>query len=526
MLQAASTETGVAGSSAKNWRETAAHRLSRMNKVSTLGLASFVAGVAVMLMYRPFLQMESGDNAIWDYISQSILRGQIPYRDVIENKSPGSAYLSALVMYIGELFGISDIIAVRLFYVVLVGLLCAVTYLVAERYLRSRVAGVIAPLIPLMSEKLAMMLVAGTRPKLPMILFGMICLYLIAIDRPFWAGLVSMLACLCWQPGLLFTGVAFLIFSRYLSRWRDLRALKVVLGAAVPLSLNVFYFYSRDALGDLWRWTIAYNFSVYMPEGREEPAVSMLRLWSLLDETMADDFIWVKLSLIGMLLFAVKRLWPKLRKESGPFGDAILLAPLIYVAFCAINYQGLDGVIPLMPFAGIFAGALLVEGARLLKSARIIARDPNFVQLIAWLPLLALPFIIGPVASNAWRYRIDPGRSLDDQVKESQPVAELLGTDDKIYVHGTVEILVLLGRKNLNPYILLDRGKDKYIADRTAGGFEAIIAEMESQAPKIVSLHRLQSVRHRGELEQWAAEHYDKLPVGFAHDAVYVRKQQ
>jgi len=58
----------------------------------------------------------------------------------------------------------------------------------------------------------------------------MVSLLMIAKDKPFWAGVCSMLSCLSWQPGLLFTGVAILIFSRYLTSWRDWRALKVTLG--------------------------------------------------------------------------------------------------------------------------------------------------------------------------------------------------------------------------------------------------------------------------------------------------------
>src|SRR5713226_1104193 len=201
----------------------------------TLAIIAFLFGAALMLAYRPWRQIEVGDPAVYDYIAQSILRGQLPYRDVVDIKGPVAPYLSALAMLAGKAVGLRDVIAVRLMNVALVGLLSAMTYLVAEKYLKNRLAAILAFLIPLMPEHFAMMSIAGSQPKLPMILFGMVTLLLIAQDRPFWAGVCSMLACLCWQPGLLFTGTAFLIFSRYLTTWRDLRALKVLLGAAVPL---------------------------------------------------------------------------------------------------------------------------------------------------------------------------------------------------------------------------------------------------------------------------------------------------
>jgi hypothetical protein len=107
-----------------------------------------------------------------------------------------------------------------------------------------------------------------------------------------------------------------------------------------------------------------------------------------------------------------------------------------------------------------------------------------------------------------------------------QPVADLLGSDDKIYVHGTLELLVLMNRPNMNPYIFLDRGKDRYIAGRTPGGFAAITNEMKSQAPKVIAISRTQNVAYREDLFVWAAEHYDRFPVGFAHNSVYLRRAQ
>src|ERR1044071_8053747 len=101
-----------------------------------LALIAFAVGALVMLAYRPWRQIEVGDTAVYDYIAQSILRGQMPYRDVVDIKGPGGAYLSAMAMAVGKWIGLRDIIAVRLFHVLMIGLLSAVTYLVAETYLR------------------------------------------------------------------------------------------------------------------------------------------------------------------------------------------------------------------------------------------------------------------------------------------------------------------------------------------------------------------------------------------------------
>src|ERR1043165_2168014 len=86
----------------------------------------FLASVSLMLAWRLTKQPEGGDAAIWDYVAQGILRGQVPYRDVAEIKGPASAYLSALAMSLGKAFGLRDILAVRFMQIALGGVLSSI----------------------------------------------------------------------------------------------------------------------------------------------------------------------------------------------------------------------------------------------------------------------------------------------------------------------------------------------------------------------------------------------------------------
>src|ERR1044071_5988849 len=170
--------------------------LERLNSIALIlaekntravAAALFLAAVSLSVMHRPLAQPELGDGALYDYIGQSILRGQLPYRDIIDIKTPGSMYLSALAMAAGKAAGLRDVIAVRFFQIMLAGLLSVVSFFVARAYLRDAVAALIAPLFLLMSSVFADWTVAATQPKLPMILFGMVTLLLIARDEPLWA---------------------------------------------------------------------------------------------------------------------------------------------------------------------------------------------------------------------------------------------------------------------------------------------------------------------------------------------------
>jgi DolP-mannose mannosyltransferase len=493
-----------------------------------LALIAFAVGALVMLAYRPWRQIEVGDTAVYDYIAQSILRGQMPYRDVVDIKGPGGAYLSAMAMAVGKWIGLRDIIAVRLFHVLMIGLLSAVTYLVAETYLRNRLAALIAFLIPLLPEHIAMLMISGTQPKLPMILFGMLTLLMIARDKPLLAGVCSMLSCLCWQPGLMFTGTAVLIFSRYLTSWRDLRAVKVMAGALIPLAVVLGYFYGRGTLGDLWAWAITYNYSVFGPEAKPGAGTALAKLWRVVFRVFKYDSVLVLLSLAGLLMFTANRLREKFKSRQAfalpeLFRDAVAIPPLVYLAFCLINFQAGADLIPFFPFVGIFGAWFFVEAGRLLASTRWLKRAPALMRRERLIPGLALLILFLVLFVRVATYRVQ-GWTLQYQDNEFKTLAALLTPDDKVFVHGTVEILVLLNRPNLNPYVLLDWDADNFAGSRRAGGWDAIMSEMKAQAPKLVALSRLRTVTHRADFEQWVQEDYDKLEL-FKYERVFIRKQ-
>src|SRR5262249_200610 len=206
--------------------------------------------------------------------------------------------------------------------------------------------------------------------KIPMIIFGMLTLLLIAKDKPFWAGVCSMLSCLCWQPGLAFKGVALLIFSRYFTSWRDSRALKVLVGAAIPLAGVVLYFSSGGALGDLWTWTVHYNYSIYLPEANVPASVALAQVWRLARLAMGADIIWVELSIIGLAMYIASRLGARLRSRrvvAPPelFKDAIVIPPLVHLAFSIVNWQGEETLIIFFPFIGVFAAYLVLTIVRI-----------------------------------------------------------------------------------------------------------------------------------------------------------------
>lgn len=511
-----------------HWLERLAYAADRLATRPRLLVAVFLVGIGVALLYRPFSQMEVGDTSVYDYIAQSIVRGQLPYRDVVDIKWPGSHYLSAFSIVIGKVFGVRDILAIRGLHVVAVGLLSVVIFMAAENYTRSAIAGIIAFAAPLATSRFLLWMVTGTQPKLFTILFGMLALVLLSRDRPFWAGLSSMLACICWQPGLMFTGAVFLLASRYLTCWRDLRALRVAAGAVIPLVVLFGYFYLKGGLVDLWQWTIVYNYSVFGPEANRGAGGGFAHLQKVANRIFGPDNEFVLISAVGWLVFVVRSVWSKLKYRrlvdpTRPFRDAIIWPPAVYFLFCLVNFQAGPDLIPFFPFIGIFAAYLFVGLGRFAMTTRFFSQMRSRM-VISWIPQLAAATLFVLALGRGGLYRLDTW-TYRDQEQRFEAIKQVLGPDDKLFVHGTTEILVLLNRPNVNPYVLLDWGADEFAASKKAGGFQQILDEIDAQQPRIVALSRLKTLVYGPRLMEWVESRYEKLDVP-GYDGIFVRRDK
>src|SRR5262249_37844700 len=221
----------------------ARNRFAPLLETRVLFLITLAAATLAFLPYQFWRQPSIVDRANWDYFAQVIARGGVPYVDVVNIKAPLSAYIGALAIILGKVVGLRDVFAIRLMYLALADLVVGFTFLVALDFFKSRRGALIAAAIMMAVDLLGYANCGGVQPKTPMILFGLISLWCLRKERPFAAGIFGMLSALSWQPGLLFAGVSVLASSRYLTRWRDLKALKVLAGAALPLSIFIAYFW-------------------------------------------------------------------------------------------------------------------------------------------------------------------------------------------------------------------------------------------------------------------------------------------
>jgi len=238
------------------------------------------------------------------------------------------------------------------------------------------------------------------------------------------------------------------------------------------------------------------------------------------------DVLLVLLSIVGLLLFLVRRAGRRVKNGSALgstelFRDAIVLPPLIYGVFMLINFQGPPDLIPIVPFVGIFASWALVWFASVLGQKAPVAGQTR-LHASELVGAVVFAVILAVVFWRAGTFKLR-GLKLRDQDAAVAQLRQDLQPSDRIYVHGAVELLVLLNTPNLNPYVDFDWGKDSFVASMRGVSFQYLLDEMEVQAPKYVALTRLRKVYHRKELKRWVEERYQPVEL-WRKRSLYVRQ--
>jgi hypothetical protein len=508
MSNPATTRTFDAELSAGKWLDWASHR--------RLFWIMFVAAMIVLCQFQFWRLAAKGDRANWDYFAQVIARGGVPYRDVVNIKTPLSAYIGAAAILATRPFRLREIYATRAASILLAALAVAFTLLVGSLYFDCRRIGLLAALILLGIYNFARLNSDGIQPKTPMILFGLMTLLAVIKDRPLLAGLFGMLSALCWQPGLLFVGAAGLAFSKYLVSWRDLRLAKAVAGAAIPLALFLGYLWAAGALRDFYTWCIHFNMTVYAPRDRQTFQIFLDRLSLLLEESYEQERAYFYLAGVGALavlireaVSATKRGWSYLLDRAPR--HQVVIAALVYLFFCRINMQGEQDLIPLLPFVAIFASVLLVWSLdfAMKLAARAHAKLGNIYIARSGFALMLLAVFFLNIAP-AFSFKA-PRKSLKAQDADTAEIMSHLAAEDTIFVHGRTEMLVLSGLTNSRKYTNLDHGKDNYLDQVEPGGFDGWLERLKADRPKVVMLSRIENVDRKIDFLKWVKSDYERI---------------
>jgi hypothetical protein len=476
------------------------------------GLVIILSAV-VYAQYQPFTQTTRGDRANWDYFAQVVSRGGVPYRDVVNIKSPLSAYIGAAAIVATRPLGLRDIYAIRMTCFAMLLMTAGLTFLAGYEFFSSMRVGLLAVLIFLGFDVFERN-VAGIQPKISMILFGLLTLWAIRKDSPFLAGLCGMLSALAWQPGLLFLGAAGLAFSRYLTSWRDRNVPRVVSGALIPLAALVLYLWVAGGLRDFYLWTIHFNFTVYAPGEAKSVKEFLGYFLRMLGRPYREDILYFVLAVIGMTVILIRGAKQARVNGAGNLLEeashhSLIIAPLAYLAFCAINVQGEGDLFPFLPFISIFSAvavvAFLDKAGELMMSRRRGVREAFYARA-AFVATCSLVFLFS-VADTF--FNRDARYTLQQQEADVREITSNLKPGEKLFVLGSTEILVISGLTSASKYFFLDRGKDEYLDQVEPGGFEGWFDRLKAERPKVVALGRMNSMRRKKYFEEWMSRDYE-----------------
>src|SRR6266571_2267539 len=225
------------------------------------GILLLLVILRLVFLHEPFER----DEGTYAYIGQEILRGAIPYRDMIEIKPPGVMYLYAAIV---SLTGAS-LEGIRIMTALYAALTCTVVFLTARRFNGSR-AALLAALLFAVYEGTPMLQGSSSNSEVFMLLPIAVATYygLCWLDtgRRSFLGLcglamgVALLIKTVALPNLLVIGalIVWLGYSR-----RDFRGGALDLAALglpiVSLFMAVYgYFWLKGALPDMVYWTFTF----------------------------------------------------------------------------------------------------------------------------------------------------------------------------------------------------------------------------------------------------------------------------
>jgi hypothetical protein len=246
---------------------------------------------------------------------------------------------------------------------------------------------------------------------------------------------------------------------------------------------------------------------------------SSWHFWNYMDRTVdglySEEKIFFLLAMMGLLIPFLQYAW-KVRTLGlkalldGARYHAVGISALAYAAFCQINVQGSADFFPFLPFTAIFASLAIITVLDLvinvLTRAGLRRYRPAALALSSAAVLVVVFFTH---VTDAFSYHRQ-GLTFQDQEADVSEIASWLEPGEKVFAHGSTEVLVIGGFTNASRYFFLDRDKDVYMDQVEPGGFDGWFKRLRAERPKIVLLTRMRKVRHKNDFYEWVKSEYEQ----------------
>lgn len=451
----------------------------------------------------------SRDESIYSYGGQQLAAGIPPYVSIVDPKTPLATMIAGAGVWTGRAAGIDDVVAIRIAFFLVSCLSVVAVFHVGTTLLGSTWAGALAAITLIALSGFAMDALGGPNAKTPAVGLAALATVLPVRRHWFWGGVAASLAALVWQPLGMY--VPSVIVAAWLMSERHDRvraALLAVSGAALPAAIVVGYFLVSGALAEFVESALLLPLTgaVRMHEYTVPERIAFIV--ELVQAGFGGTAVLFWLGLCGIGLLIGQRLWwgrPRDTWERDPV-LVLVLPPLIFlVLFSLIDFQGYDDAFPFLLYSSLGLAALLQLGA-----ARLEARSAALAVMVA--PVVATLLMVISLATYA--RSMPEGRALVHQRHLAARVNRLLGPDGTLYALGDPSLLVLTGRTNPSRYIYLSSGVDRWLVDRTPGGYSGWLRRIVASDPDVVYLAGwLTRERFRDDLRAWLRRRYERVSI-------------
>ena len=470
--------------------------LSSSKREFLIGAVVFFVSCAVYLQYG-LNGWLARDPAIYMYGGQQMAQGVPPYVSIFDVRGPLTPILPGIGVIIGRFLHMDDLIAVRIFFLVISALTCVSIYLLTKQLIQSERSGLLAAAIFLGFVPFSRRAAAGPDGKTPMILFETLNLYFTSRKKWFWGGVFGAMAGLVWQPMAVFAFVTLAIaaFQPREDRWKAI--LKSSLGIAFPLVLVSLYFFWFGAFRDFFEGAVTFQFK-YMKLEREPILQHLLDPFNVIFLKYRSS---IPAILIGIVIILYFYWWR--RKESGSifsmlsqdqFAPFLLSLPFPFL-WSFRDFQAYPDFYVFLPYVAVAFGFFLENAIRKIPS-----------------PVFTLVICIVFALSAGYQLRlIREETGIQSQRKAAKELDEKYG-NKKLMSIGVPEVLVLLKRTNPSKYAFLLRGMDRKIGAETPGGFMGWFQQLEDSGVDVIVIGPMEVDRKRIVMD-WLDAHYKREEI-------------
>jgi hypothetical protein len=440
--------------------------LSRRQELQAAFLAGGGSVALLLLLYSLNVGIREipllGDNQMYFFISERVASGHPPYTSQFDPKNALSVMLWGLAIWIGRVFGLSDVMSARALSLLIIGASTGSIWLVAYRLTGSRKAALLSALAVFSFPGYLSLSSMGCRPKSLVILFALLSINFTSRRKPFWAGFFASLGFLCWQPALLI--LAALLIALFLGerRWRDVS--RAVMGAILPVVLYESYFVLTGTLSRQIEQAVLYparymssEFSGYLLSLREL-AIMWVKGFGVLN-ILPLAFAW------GFI-----KIWADALRRKGGFGDFtqkdrtfLFFALALHgtLVFTYYAHQGYPDYYFAFPFIAIVSGWAL---ARFVDGVSRIAGDRAVRPAVLVLSVALL------VPSLIWTFSQRFSFRLSDQYRLAEDVGRFLEEGKTVYCMGCTHLLAFDHSDNWLVHGYFADTVDRYLSDQSKGG--------------------------------------------------------